>query len=161
MTIKWDTLKTAETLEQERLETLASQVRAERDRRIAATDFYMLQDAPAAPVGVQEYRKALRDITLQESFPESVEWPVLTLSDVPSRVTRRQAIAALTLSGYINNVLSALDAIEDAQTKTVADIFWNESLHFERYNPLLNQLAEAVGMAQEDLDNLFKQAIAL
>jgi hypothetical protein len=77
MTIKWDTLKTAETLEQERLDALANQVRAERDRRIAATDFYMLQDAPTPPEGLAEYRQALRDITLQEGFPESVIWPEL------------------------------------------------------------------------------------
>lgn len=73
--IKWETLKTAETIEAEKLEALANQVRAERDKRLAATDFYMLQDAPPAPVGVAEYRQALRDITEQEGFPEAVVWP--------------------------------------------------------------------------------------
>lgn len=53
------------------------QVRAERDKRLASTDFYMLQDAPAAPVGIAEYRQALRDITEQEGFPWAVEWPEL------------------------------------------------------------------------------------
>lgn len=81
MTIKWNTLKTAETIEAEKLEALANQVRAERDKRLAATDFYMLQDAPPAPVGVKEYRKALRDITEQDGFPESVVWPELVLSE--------------------------------------------------------------------------------
>ena len=75
MTIKWDTLKTAETIEAEKLEALANQVRAERDKRLAATDFYMLPDAPPAPNGLMEYRQALRDITEQAGFPESVEWP--------------------------------------------------------------------------------------
>lgn len=77
MSIKWETLKTAEQLEDERLEALAQQVRAERDSKLAATDFYMLQDAPPAPVGVIEYRQALRDITQQEGFPLNVIWPVL------------------------------------------------------------------------------------
>jgi hypothetical protein len=77
MTIKWNTLKTAEQKEVERLEALASAVRAERDKRLAATDFYMLQDAPPAPEGVADYRAALRDITEQEGFPENIEWPVL------------------------------------------------------------------------------------
>ena len=75
--IKWETVKTAEQLEAERLEALAHQVRAERDRRLAKTDFYMLQDAPAAPVGLTEYRQSLRDITGKAGFPETVEWPVL------------------------------------------------------------------------------------
>jgi hypothetical protein len=77
MTIKWNTLKTAETIEQDRLAELAKQARKERDRRLAATDFYMLQDAPPAPEGVAEYRAALRNITEQEGFPENIEWPVL------------------------------------------------------------------------------------
>ena len=77
MTIKWQTLKTAEMLQQERLLSLAAQVRAERDKRITATDFYMLPDAPPAPEGLATYRQALRDITEQAGFPDSVEWPGL------------------------------------------------------------------------------------
>ncbi len=77
MTIKWNTLKTAEQKEVERLEALASAVRTERDKRLSATDFYMLQDAPPAPEGVAEYRAALRNITEQEDFPENIEWPTL------------------------------------------------------------------------------------
>lgn len=77
MTINWQTMKTTEQLAAERLEALAQQVRAERDSRLTKTDFYMLQDAPAAPAGLTEYRQALRDITEQAGFPEAVEWPVL------------------------------------------------------------------------------------
>lgn len=76
MTINWETMKTAEQLEAEQLEALAQQVRAERDSRLAKTDFYMLQDAPAAPAGLTEYRQALRDITEHAGFPETVVWPV-------------------------------------------------------------------------------------
>lgn len=75
--IDWTTMKAAEQLEVERLETLAVAAIAERNRRLAATDFYMLRDAPAAPEGVAEYRQALRDITDQPGFPETVEWPKL------------------------------------------------------------------------------------
>jgi hypothetical protein len=80
---------------------------------------------------------------------------------IPAQVTRRQALTVLSLGGYLPQIEAALDAIEDAQTKTVANIFWKESLYFERDNPLLNQLAEAIGMTQEDLDNLFRQAATL
>lgn len=61
-------------------EEVAEQVRAERDRRLAETDWYMMPDYPADPETlelVKGYRKALRDITLQSGFPRDVEWPVV------------------------------------------------------------------------------------
>lgn len=62
------------------LEILAENVRSERDRRLAETDWYMMPDYPADPETlevVKNYRKALRDITLQSGFPRDVEWPVM------------------------------------------------------------------------------------
>lgn len=61
-------------------EEVAEQVRAERDRRIAETDWYMMPDYPADPETlevVKNYRKALRDITLQSDFPRAFKWPVV------------------------------------------------------------------------------------
>lgn len=61
-------------------EEFEKQVRAERDRRVAETDWYMMPDYPADPETlevVKNYRKALRDITLQSGFPRDVEWPVM------------------------------------------------------------------------------------
>jgi hypothetical protein len=77
MSIDWSKLKTAEQKETERLESLANTVRAERDKRLAATDFYLLPDAPQAPTNLLEYRQALRDLPQADGFPESVEWPTL------------------------------------------------------------------------------------
>lgn len=62
------------------LEVLAENVRSERDRKLAETDWYMMPDYPADPETlevVKSYRKALRDITLQSGFPRDVEWPVM------------------------------------------------------------------------------------
>lgn len=59
---------------------IAERVRAKRDRRIAETDWYVMPDYPADPETlelVKNYRKALRDITLQSGFPRDVEWPVV------------------------------------------------------------------------------------
>lgn len=61
-------------------EEVAEQVRAERDRRVAETDWYMMPDYPADPETlevVKSYRKALRDITLQSGFPRAFKWPVV------------------------------------------------------------------------------------
>lgn len=58
-------------------------LRAERDRRIAATDFLLMQDYPIPEdqrAAVQAYRQALRDLPAQEGAPwdggaEKTPWP--------------------------------------------------------------------------------------
>ena len=60
---------------------LAENVRSERDRRLAETDYYMMPDYPSDPNNIEEmkvYRQALRDIPKQEGFPSKFAWP-----DVP------------------------------------------------------------------------------
>jgi len=57
----------------------ADQARATRDALIAATDYLLMADYPItvealAPIKV--YRQALRDITAQVEFPQSIRWPV-------------------------------------------------------------------------------------
>lgn len=60
---------------------LAENVRSERDRRLAETDYYMMPDYPSDPNNIEEmkaYRQSLRDIPKQEGFPSKFTWP-----DVP------------------------------------------------------------------------------
>jgi len=52
----------------------ADAVRSERDKLIADTDWMALSDNTLT-AGWSAYRQALRDITSQEGFPHSVEWP--------------------------------------------------------------------------------------
>ena len=77
-------IKTAAELEAERLESLANAARAKRDALIKETDFYMLPDYPNVPQGIAEYRQALRDITEQPGFPQSIDWPVMPASSATS-----------------------------------------------------------------------------
>jgi len=72
--IDWTQLKTAEQLEAERLEQAAEQVRNERDRLLAETDFMALSDV-TMPQAVVDYRQALRDVPQQPGFPDDVVWP--------------------------------------------------------------------------------------
>lgn len=53
----------------------AKAVRAERDRKLADTDWTALSDVTMS-AEMAAYRQALRDITAQEGFPHSVNWPV-------------------------------------------------------------------------------------
>lgn len=62
------------------VEEIAERVRRERDIKIAETDYYMMPDYPTDPEtleDVKNYRKALRDITLQSGFPRDFKWPVV------------------------------------------------------------------------------------
>lgn len=63
-----------------RNETAATEIRAKRDQlfaetvdRINAARWEMLSDAERAEW--KSYRQALCDITKQDAFPDSVEWP--------------------------------------------------------------------------------------
>jgi len=53
-----------------------SALRAERDRRIASTDWTQLSDFPGDPTPWQEYRQALRDLPDNTSDPLNPDWPV-------------------------------------------------------------------------------------
>ena len=54
----------------------AKNVRATRDAKLAECDWTQVADAPVDKAVWATYRQALRDITTQEGFPWTVEWPV-------------------------------------------------------------------------------------
>lgn len=67
-------------------EELAASVRAERDRRIAPTDYLVMPDYPISQErleGIKVYRQALRDLPQQLGFPwegpddPACPWPTL------------------------------------------------------------------------------------
>ena len=57
-------------------EELAAAVRADRNSRLASSDWTQLRDVPdSIAVAWQPYRQALREVTTQAGFPEAVTWP--------------------------------------------------------------------------------------
>lgn len=59
-------------------EDVAAQMRAERDRKIAKTDYMAMPDYPLSDEdkrAVMAYRQALRDVPTQVGFPREVVWP--------------------------------------------------------------------------------------
>jgi hypothetical protein len=56
----------------------AIEVRAERNAKLAATDWTQVADSTADKTAWATYRQTLRDIPTQSSFPQAVTWP-----DVP------------------------------------------------------------------------------
>ena len=53
----------------------AAEVRADRNARIAATDWTQIADSTADKPAWATYRQALRDVPSQVGFPQSVTWP--------------------------------------------------------------------------------------
>lgn len=56
----------------------AVEIRARRDRLLAATDWAVLPDSPLdaqSLEAVKTYRQALRDVPQQEHFPGAITWP--------------------------------------------------------------------------------------
>jgi hypothetical protein len=51
-------------------------IRAERNKRLTASDWTQIADAPVDAKAWAGYRTALRDITRSYEAPENVEWPV-------------------------------------------------------------------------------------
>ena len=63
---------------------LAAAARADRDARIAATDYMLMRDYPVDDkllADVKAYRQALRDVPSQSGFPRNIEWPELQPED--------------------------------------------------------------------------------
>lgn len=60
----------------ERESEAAAAVRADRDDRLAATDWTQLKDVPATTADAwATYRAALRDVPAQKGFPDAISWP--------------------------------------------------------------------------------------
>jgi hypothetical protein len=56
-------------------EAKKAQVRAERNQKLSDCDWTQLGDSPVDKQAWAAYRQSLRDITSQEGFPGTVEWP--------------------------------------------------------------------------------------
>lgn len=53
----------------------ADSIRAERNRKLTASDWTQVDDAPVDKAAWATYRQALRDVPLQSGFPWDVNWP--------------------------------------------------------------------------------------
>jgi len=54
----------------------AVEVRAERNAKLAATDWTQIADATVDKTAWAIYRQALRNVPMQAEFPNTIIWPV-------------------------------------------------------------------------------------
>lgn len=59
-----------------RTQDQASNARAERNAKLASSDWTQVADAPIDKAAWAAYRQNLRDVTAQAGFPWSIQWPV-------------------------------------------------------------------------------------
>ena len=93
-------------------------------------------------------------------------WEVLPMRPevqpaVPIKVTRSQARRALLLRGLFDQVQPAIDAIPDITERRLAQIEWVDAQDFERHNPLVVMIGQALGLDDAGLDDLFIFAASL
>lgn len=75
-------------------------------------------------------------------------------------VTMRQARLALLQQGLLSQVQSAIDALPSPQ-KEAAQIEWDYSSEVHRNKPFVQTLGNALGLTEEQLDDLFLLASTL
>lgn len=77
---KWYTKYSVADMEQEAIAAKdaeqAKSVRDERNTKLKDSDWTQVADAPVDKAAWATYRQALRDITTQEGFPWTIDWPV-------------------------------------------------------------------------------------
>lgn len=78
----------------------------------------------------------------------------------PASVTMRQARLALLGAGLLHMVDAALSALPSPQ-KEAAEIEWEFAATVDRESPTTMLLAQALGMTDEELDQLFTLAATL
>lgn len=77
---------------------------------------------------------------------------------VPYSITRAQGKAILIIDGIWDDVLIAVDAIADPTQKALAEIAMHEQVTWLRDSPTLLMLAAALGLTEEQIDDMFIRA---
>ena len=77
---------------------------------------------------------------------------------VPQQVTRAQGKAALITAGLWDAVVACVDGIEDATERQLALVALNDTTHWRRDSPTMQAISTALGIASEQMDEMFIQA---
>lgn len=92
-----------------------------------------------------------------ESDPPVIETPVVP---VPDSITMRQARLQLHAIGKLSAVQDAINQLPEPP-KTSAQIEWDYAAVVERASPFVALLTPALGLSDEEMDELFIQASKL
>ncbi|MCG3783950.1 hypothetical protein [Delftia acidovorans] len=80
---------------------------------------------------------------------------------VPQAITRAQGKAALIQVGLWPQVQAFMASIEDPNEQLLAEVALNDTVNWERSSPFLARVAVALGLSEQQLDELFIAAAAV
>jgi hypothetical protein len=112
---------------------------------------------------IQHYMRALANVPQQENFPWEYTFPDYNdfSNATPNTITMRQARLSLLSIGLLVSVEEAIANIEDEKERMVAQTEWNTASVVRRTSPWVIQLSNRLGLDEDQLDELFKQAVVL
>lgn len=96
--------------------------------------------------------------TVRDMTPEELEE---SKPSVPQVITIGQGKEALYNAGLFSSVQSAIDAIEDADTKWRIQNAWDNRPSWERQSPFVLMMAGVLGLDSQQADQLFIDAAKL
>lgn len=138
--------------------------------RVPELEPYLLDPQPVTPAhafaGQRTYHYRFQDHAAWEQFKaeHSDDEGNLKLTPPkhrpPAQVTMRQARLALANAGLLPQVSVAIDSLEEPQ-RTAASIEWDYSQVVERDRELVAMLGPMLGLDDEALDDLFREAAKL
>lgn len=97
------------------------------------------------------------DVLDGESYSAEMP-PLIEMSSVPQEVTRYQALAALHLAGILVRVEAMM---ADQATDMLTVLAWRNAQEFRRTSPMVLNMAQALGLSDQQLDDLFIAASAI
>lgn len=156
----WNQKWSVESLSTEERQVLfdsrAAEVRANRYRLLAETDWTQFKDVPTETSNKYiEYRQKLRDVTSQEGFPFNVVWPDYVdalIQIIPPTVTRFQALAVLSQAGYLDTITTYIDSLA---TSDITRLAFENATDWERSSPTVAALATMLNLTSAQVDDLF------
>lgn len=113
---------------------------------------------PADPANT-DYQQYLR--WLEEGNTPLPPDPPPPSPPIPTSVTMRQARLALLQLGLLDDVEAAIASIPDEAQRRAAQIEWEYASTVERDSQWVQNLAGAIGLSDEQLDQLFQLAATL
>lgn len=90
----------------------------------------------------------------------STEGPKPAKAQVPASITMRQARLQLHAIGKLTAVQDAINQLPEPP-KTSAQIEWDYAAVVERASPFVSLLTPALGLSDEQMDDLFREAAKL
>lgn len=140
--------------------------------------WFLVNDETAQYVESHEYGVWNKDMTPEQRQeviefyngwePPAVEQPpeltpeeLLQMQREGMVVTKRQGRQQMILMGILDQVQAAIDGIEDPLQRALVQSFWDDSTQYERNHPQMIQLAQAIGLTDEQLDQAFIEAAQL